>query len=164
MKLEYTLATPEDLELITQTYNSAIAIGGITADINPQHVNDRKLWYQQHCDAKLPVWIILCNGTYCGWMSLSTFYGRTAYEGCKEVSIYLNPEFCNQGIGNYALAELIRYARAQGLHTLLAFIFSKNRNSIHVFSKMGFKSWGILPEIAYLTNHYENLELWGLKL
>ncbi|MFN5674123.1 MAG: GNAT family N-acetyltransferase [Bacteroidota bacterium] len=164
MRLEFKFATPEDLEQITCTYNAAIAFGGITADTTAQSVNSRLIWYNQHIESQLPVWTIYCNKNYCGWMSLSAFYGRPAYLGCKEVSIYLNPEFYNQGIGTHALLELIKYAQAHNLHTLLAFIFSKNLNSIHLFAKLGFKPWGILPEIADVKNYFENLEIWGLKL
>jgi L-amino acid N-acyltransferase YncA len=164
MRLEYKFAKPEDLELITSTYNSAIALGGITADTTAQSINSRLIWYNQHIEARLPVWTIYCNASYCGWMSLSAFYGRPAYSGCQEVSIYLNPEFFNLGIGRHALLELIKHAQSHNLHTLLAFIFSKNLNSIHLFSKMGFKPWGILPEIAEVKQGFENLEIWGLKL
>ena len=164
MNVTFKTAEKADLSNITATYNAAVKSGGITADTHLQTIEERLQWFEVHLQSQSPVWTITQNESYCGWMSLSVFYGRPAYQGCKEISLYLNSNAQGLGIGKLALKHAIEYSKTHNIHTLLAFIFKRNQSSRALFTQMHFVQWGHLPKIAVFEDYAEDLELYGLKM
>ncbi|MBR3380592.1 MAG: N-acetyltransferase, partial [Bacillus sp. (in: Bacteria)] len=66
------------------------------------------------------------EGNIYGWLSFETFYGRPAYNGTVEMSIYLNQNYRGKGLGSLFLQEALELAPSLGIRTLLAFIFGHN--------------------------------------
>jgi len=97
-------------------------------------------------------------------MSFNSFYGRPAYEGCVEVSIYLNNEAKGKGIGKQCLNKAILCAKEIKIHTLLGFIFAHNTPSLNLFNQFGFKEWANLPAIANMDGIMKDLKIVGLKI
>jgi L-amino acid N-acyltransferase YncA len=99
-----------------------------------------------------------------GWLSVQRFYGRCAYAGTVEVSIYVAENQQGQGIGQ----ELLRYAIATcpqiGITCLMGLIFAHNQPSLRLFQKFGFAKWGHLPQIAQLDGVKRDLVILGLHL
>ena len=83
------------------------------------------------------------EGNIYGWLSFETFYGRPAYNGTVEMSIYLNQNYRGKGLGSLFLQEALELAPSLGIRTLLAFIFGHNEASIKLFKKHGFETWDI---------------------
>ncbi len=164
MRPEFRYASREDLPAIVATYNSTIASREVTADLSPVSVESRQDWFNKHNPEHRPLWTLFIAGTYAGWMSFSSFYGRPAYDGTVEISIYLEKKFQGNGVGT----TCIQYAKQQAVERqithLLGFIFGHNQPSIRLFEQSGFEKWGHLPGIANMEGIRRDLLIYGLKL
>lgn len=164
MNWEYRLATIADLPAIVAIYNSTIASRMVTADTETVSVASRQAWFDAHQRPDRPLWVVEQAGEIVGWLSFSSFYGRPAYQGTAEVSIYLAESVRGQGLGGFLLRSAIQYSPSIGLHSLLGFIFGHNTPSIQLFEKMGFAQWGHLPRVAELDGIERDLLILGLRL
>lgn len=158
-------ATIDDLPLIVEIYNSTVACRMVTADTDPVSVEDKISWFQEHNPSTRPLWKVLDdNNSMIGWISFQDFYGRPAYKGTAEISIYVSEHHRNKGYGNEMLSYSIKQCKKLGIHSLLGFIFEQNNASLKLFSKAGFEEWGHLKNIALLDNNYCSLKILGLKI
>jgi L-amino acid N-acyltransferase YncA len=157
-------ATFDDLPGIVAIYNTTVASGIVTADIEPVTVESRHAWFAQHSPARRPLWVAVEGEQMLGWLSYSSFYGRPAYDATCEVSIYLAPEQRGRGLGSDLLRRCIAHAPAIGVTTLLGFIFGHNAPSLRLFEKQGFDRWGHLPRIAVLHGVERDLVIVGRRV
>lgn len=163
MELRFEYATLSDLPLIVSTYNATIPSRLVTADLEPVSVESRLSWFHSHSDENRPLWLVLGDSEYAGWMSFNSFYGRPAYSGTVEVSIYLEEKFRGKGYGKACLTKAIAEAPSMQIHTLLGFIFSHNLPSLQLFESFGFERWAHLPEVANMDGVMRNLIIVGRK-
>jgi phosphinothricin acetyltransferase len=164
LKTEFKYATESDLPRIVATYNATIPSRLVTADLEPVSVESRQSWFRAHDPSRRPLWVILRDGSYAGWMSFNSFYGRPAYDGTVEVSIYLEEDFRNQGLGKLCLEKAISVGRELKIHTLLGFIFGHNEQSLRLFMNFGFEGWARLPEVANMDGVMRDLIILGRKI
>lgn len=158
-------ATHQDLPDIVAIYNSTIASRMVTSDIEPVSVASKEAWFAEHTPNHRPMWVCVDDdGKILGWISASTFYGRPAYDGTVEVSIYIHEDARGQGIGKFLLGEMIRIAPSLHIHTLLAFIFSHNPASLRLFESFDFEHWGYMPKVAVLDGHAKDVVVLGKHL
>ncbi|HZX27439.1 MAG TPA: GNAT family N-acetyltransferase [Telluria sp.] len=159
-------ALPEDLAAIVEIYNSTIASRQVTADTEPVAVESRRQWFLDHDPVRRPLWVVHAGDDprVIGWLSFSNFYGRPAYNGTAELSIYLAEDWRGKGLGQYCLAEAIAHAPAIGVHTLLGFIFGHNIPSLGLFEKFGFAMWANLPRVAVLDGVERDLVILGKRV
>ena len=164
----HRLATLDDLPAIVAIYNTTIASREVTADTEPVSVESRLSWFHQHHPESRPLWVIeLANSASqatLGWMSYSNFYGRPAYSGTAELSIYIDEDWRGKGIGRYCLTEAIAFAPTISVHTLLGFIFGHNTASLALFDKFGFATWANLPKVANLDGIERDLIILGKRV
>ncbi len=154
-----------DLPTIVDIYNSTIASREVTADTEPVSVESRHAWFEAHQKPTRPLWVVEdTGGVILGWMSFSSFYGRPAYDGTVEVSIYLAEAARGKGLGSWLLEEAMRISPEMGIKTLLGFIFGHNKPSLALFAKYGFTEWANLPRIAVLDEVERDLIILGLRL
>ena len=154
----------EDLPIIVDIYNSTVPSRMVTADTEFISINDRLDWFKEHNPNKRPLWVVECDGRICGWVSFQSFYGRTAYNGTAEVSIYLHKDFRGKGLGKTALNKVIEECPKFEIDTLLGFIFAHNEPSIRLFSSFGFEKWAHLPEVAKLDGIKRDLVILGKRI
>lgn len=164
MNTEFIFAKEEDLPSIVATYNETVAGRMVTADTEPVSVEDKKEWFHKHNEVDRPLWILRQNGEYAGWMSFNSFYGRPAYSGTVEVSIYLENKFRGVGLGAKCLSYAIEKAPQCKVHTILGFIFGHNEVSLRLFKKFGFAEWANLPGVAILDGINRDLIILGRKV
>lgn len=166
----HRIARPEDLPVIVEIYNSTVASREVTADTEPVSVASRQQWFDDHNPQRRPLWVIHAAGDLraqpevLGWMSYSNFYGRPAYSGTAELSIYIAQAWRGKGIGRYCLSEAIAFAPGIAVHTLLGFIFGHNLASLALFEKFGFATWANLPRVANLDGIERDLIILGRRV
>lgn len=163
-KIIYRNATIEDLPIIVEIYNSTIPSRMVTADTEVVSINDRVEWFNEHNPDKRPLWVVEFEGEICGWVSFQSFYGRPAYNGTAEVSLYFHENFRGKGLGKKALNKVIEHCPKLEIDTLLGFIFAHNEPSIKLFTSFGFGKWGHLPEVAKLDDVKRDLVILGKKI
>jgi L-amino acid N-acyltransferase YncA len=162
--IEFHIAKQSDIHRIVQTYNESIPGRLATADLEQVSVESKQKWFDDHNENTRPLWIILYNGIYSGWLSFTSFYGRPAYNETVEVSIYLESCFHKKGIGKSALQFSENEAKKRKIKTLLGFIFGHNEASIKLFQKAGFVKWAHLPEVANMEGTLRDLIILGKKI
>lgn len=166
----HRLATLDDLPTIVAIYNTTIASREVTADTEPVSVESRLGWFHDHTPDKRPLWIIeaaddqSAQPEVLGWMSYSNFYGRPAYSGTAEVSIYIAEAWRGKGVGRYCLEQAMAYASQIQVHTLLGFIFGHNAPSLGLFARYGFEKWAHLPRVANLDGVERDLIILGKRV
>lgn len=160
----HRLARPADLAAIVAIYNSTVASRMVTADTEPVTVASRERWFDEHQPQRRPLWVTEQDGCITGWMSYSNFYGRPAYAGTAELSIYLHEDFRGKGLGRYLLAEAIAHAPQIAVHTLLGFIFGHNAPSLQLFARFGFARWAEMPGVATLDGVERDLIILGKRV
>jgi phosphinothricin acetyltransferase len=162
--MKFRNATIDDLPAIVAIYNSTVASRMVTADTEPVSVADKLNWFNQH-HSKRPLWVVENeNNGIIGWISFQDFYGRPAYNGTTEISIYIDDNFRQQGLGKKMLRHAISNAVELQIHTMLGFIFEHNAASIKLFESFGFETWGNLKDIAIMDNNQYSLKILGLKI
>lgn len=158
-------AVMTDLPAIVRIYNETVPGRMVTADTTEVTVEERKPWLAAHLKKKnRPFWVAESDGTVCGWLSLSTFYGRSAYQGTAEISVYIDASFRKKGIGSSLISKAIRQAGDFEIRIILAFIFGHNLPSLHLFEKFGFDQWGKLPCVAELDGVERDLLILGRRV
>ncbi len=166
----HRIARAQDLPLIVDIYNSTVASREVTADTEPVSVASRQQWFDDHHPERRPLWVIhAANDTAAepavlGWMSYSNFYGRPAYSGTAELSIYIDEAARGKGIGGYCLEQAMAFAPTIDVHTLLGFIFGHNVPSLALFKKYGFDTWANLPRVANLDGIERDLIILGKRV
>ncbi len=164
MTYSHRLARLEDLPAIVAIYNSTVASRQVTADTEPVTVESRHAWFADHHPERRPLWVVEADGQIIGWLSYSNFYGRPAYAGTAELSIYLHEAARGKGLGRYFLTHAIEHAPKIGVHTLLGFIFGHNVPSLKLFEAFGFDTWGHLPRVATLDGVERDLIIVGRRV
>lgn len=154
----------EDLPSIVEIYNSTIPSCMVTADTEPVTVESKEKWFYDHSPDFRPMWVAEKDNEICGWLSFQSFYGRPAYNGTAELSIYISEDYRKRGIGRVLMEKAINTCPEIGINTLLGFIFSHNRTSLNLFKSYGFESWGQLPRVAVLDGIERDLTIVGKRL
>lgn len=164
-ELTFRNATPEDLPRIVEIYNSTIPSRMVTADTENVSVESRQQWFNEHNPETRPLWLIedLQNNTL-GWVSFSSFYGRPAYNGTVEISIYMDESCRGKGFGKKVLQYCIDNAGKFGVKTLLGFIFLHNEPSLKLFRHFGFEDWGRFPDVAVLDGVERSVVILGKRI
>lgn len=163
-EIVYRDAERSDLARIVEIYNSTIASRMVTADTEPVSVQSREKWFYEHSSTHRPLWVMQLQGEIVGWVSFQSFYGRPAYNGTVEISIYLDPNQRGKGLGKKALAYSISKAPALGVDTLVGFIFAHNEPSLKLFSYFGFQQWAHMPNIAVMDGKEYSLKILGKRI
>lgn len=161
---EIRVAIAADLPRIVEIYNASIPGRMATADTEPITVESRIAWFQQHDPKSRPIWVLEYHQQILGWVSLSSFYGRPAYQATAEVSVYVAPECQGQGIGSHLIQTMCDRCLEFGVTTLLGFVFGHNAPSLRMLEKAGFERWGYLPAVAELDGQSRDLVILGFRV
>jgi len=164
MTYSHRLARFDDLAAIVDIYNSTIAARTVTSDLEPITVDSRHAWFGEHTPDRRPLWVAEEAGQIIGWLSYSDFYGRPAYAGTAELSIYLHETARGKGWGRYFLTQAMTFAPNVAIHTLLGFIFGHNEPSLNLFATCGFERWAMLPLVADLDGIGRDLVIMGKRV
>ncbi|MBA3679963.1 MAG: N-acetyltransferase [Bacteroidetes bacterium] len=164
MNVEFINASVNDLPKIVATYNSTVMSRLVTADLEPVSVESKLAWFNAHSSDKRPLWLVMLDGQYAGWMSFNSFYGRPAYDGTVEVSIYLEESLRGKGLGKICLQKAIAVSPSLNIHSLLGFIFGHNKPSLKLFYQFEFEKWAHLPEVANMDGIMRDLIILGKKV
>jgi L-amino acid N-acyltransferase YncA len=155
----------EDLPIIVAIYNSTIPGRMVTADTMPVAVADKVQWFNEHNKYTRPLWVVENDEKKTiGWVSFQDFYGRPAYNGTAEISIYLDETERGKGYGKIILKYAIEKSKSLEIRTLLGFIFAHNITSLQLFKKLGFEEWAYLKDVAVLDDKECSLKILGKRI
>ena len=136
-----------DVDAITEIYNEAILTTTATFDTEPKSTSERLQWFQSH-DNRHPIWVAVLDGKVAGWISLSKWSDRPAYNDTSETSVYVKSEYRSQGIGRTLMQTMFKEAQQLKYHTIIARIAGDSDVSLHMHENFGFVQVGILKEVG----------------
>ncbi|MCQ8889305.1 GNAT family N-acetyltransferase [Pseudoalteromonas carrageenovora] len=157
------LANINDLSEIVAIYNETIASRMVTADTEEVSVEQKREWFNSHT-ANRPIYVYWEDGKVLAWLSYKSFYGRPAYDGTVEVSIYITSKAQGKGLGKKLMEFAQTTAKQLDIKVLLGFIFSHNVPSIKLFKHFEFDVWGELPNVAIMDGTPYSLTIFGKHL
>ena len=164
MEQTMRIARESDLKDIVAIYNSTVPTRLATADTEPVTVESKLEWFKQHSSDSRPLMVHEQDGKIAAWVSLQSFYGRPAYQGTAEISIYVAEAFRHQGLGRQLLEEALEMTEGLGIKHVVGFIFSHNAPSLKLFRSLGFEEWGRLPDIAEMDGKEYSLSILGKRV
>ncbi len=140
-------ATRDDLPAINEIYNQAVLRTTGTFDTEPKSLEDRRAWFDAHHDG-LPVLVYEAGGAVIGWVSLSRYSDRAAYDAAAEISIYVDETQRGRGAGGNLMAALAAAVEGGPLRTIIARIATENAASVRLHERAGFATAGILRSVG----------------
>jgi phosphinothricin acetyltransferase len=164
MSLTIRISRYDDLPRIVEIYNATIPSREVTADTTPVSVESRRAWFEAHPPERRPLWVAQTDAGIEGWLSMSTFYGRPAYDGTAEISVYVDASRRRRSVGSTLLQHALAQAPALGVENLIGFVFRHNAPSLRLFHRFGFERWGLLPGVAVLDSLPRDVLILGRKL
>jgi L-amino acid N-acyltransferase YncA len=145
-------ATPADIESITAIYNEAILEGGLTGDLDPLSIEDRRAWYSDH-QAPYAIFVTVLDGAVIGYAAISPYRkGRGAFSEICEISYYVLRQHRGRGFGKPLINYAIETAKQSGFRSVVAFILECNQRSADLLMGMGFSVRGRLPNAANIND------------
>ena len=149
MKISLRPYQTEDTQAILEIINYNILNSTALYDYNIRSYEQQKNILEEKINKNFPVIVAELNGKVVGFGMYSEFRFREAYKFTVEHSVYVDNEYHGKGIGKVLLQELIRIAKAQNLHTIIAVIDAENESSVEFHEKFGFKIVGVIKESGY---------------
>ncbi len=150
------IAKPEDLLMMVDIYNQAIAAGQRTGDTQAVTLDGRLQWFAEHCPDRHPILVEENAGRVIGYLSISAYRpGRTALRHTAEVSYFVHFDFHRQGVASRLLQQAIDRCPSLQIKTLFAILMENNTASIAQLKKFGFELWGRMPRVA----DYDGIEI-----
>lgn len=157
-------ALEEDLPTILEIMNDAIlnstAIYAYDARTS-EFINN---WFKSKQRDGLPVIVAEDQDKTIAFGSFGTFRAWDAYKYSAEHSIYVAKNLRGRGVGGDLLQQLIKLAKKQGFHTLIAGIDANNEASLRLHSKFSFVEVGRFREVGYKFDRWLDLIFMQLLL
>jgi phosphinothricin acetyltransferase len=147
MNAEFVAMIEDDLESMRLIYNHYVRES--TATFHTQEVG-----LEVMKDLLMPgyprfgSWKVVSGGQPLGYVVLGRYKPREAYDGCAEVTIYLDPSVAARGLGTQALEFLETTAREREFHSLIAIVCGENAASIRLFGKQGYAQCAHYHEVG----------------
>lgn len=103
-------------------------------------------WNQNHI--KECRYVAEIDGKVVGWIAISPTSSREVYKGVVEVSVYVDEQYQDRGIGTELLKKMCIESEKRGYWCLYSAIISINMPSIILHKKCGFREIGYRERIA----------------
>ena len=153
-----------DFKFVVDIYNQVILEGGTIGYSKPFSYEDRKAWFKDYLDQKLPLLIAEEHGKVVGWLSVSAYRpGRDLLDRTCLVSYFIGKDYRGQGIGSLLLSEILKEIKNGPFKLILAIVFDHNTASIKLLQKHGFSQMAFIPRVAEWNGKILNHVYYGLS-
>ena len=156
-------ATLADCPAINDIYNHYVLHDTCTYQTEPDTLVEREAWLAKHGGVH-PVLVAEQAGEVLAWGALSAFHPRAAYRFSVEDSIYVRQDSVRRGLGKSMLEALLRLAREQGHHTVIALISADKTGSVALHEQFGFTRAAELREAGYKFEQWLDVVFMQLML
>ena len=157
-------ATEHDLSAIKDIYNYAVLNTTATYDINPRDDKYFANMLSEHT-GKYLLAVYEDNGDIIGYVALSQFSRRDAYDITAELSVYVKNDCQNRHIGTQLMEYALSYAQTENRFlTIVSLITSDNEHSIYLHKKFGFEFGGKIKNAGFKFNRMLGVDIYYKNL
>jgi len=158
-------AVAADLPAIMDIYNQAVLNTTATYAYEPQTLEERAAWFEEHARDGYPVFVAQEeSGRVIGWSALSRFRARAGYRFTAEDSIYVAADQRGRGVGKQLLPPVIEAARGLGLHALIAGIDAEGEASLRLHARFGFQPVAHFKQVGFKFGRWLDVIMMELLL
>lgn len=136
--MEIRLVNLQDSKEILDIYKPYISNSVITFETTIPTIEDFTNRIKK-IKTKYPYLVVIDNNRVVGYAYLSFFKDRKAYDCSAEISIYLDKQYQNKGLGFKLYQTLFDIAKRQNIVNIYACITYPNDQSIGFHQKLGFE-------------------------
>ena len=156
-------ATDADLDDVAAIYAREVHEGTATFDLAPP---PRSKWEGLLAsDHPGDHFLVATSGEQVlGFAYSSAFRPKGAYDGTREVTIYLDPAAAGRGLGRRLYDDLLARLTAGGMRTALACISLPNDASEALHRACGFERQGVLREVGRKHDRWIDVVWWQKML
>lgn len=157
-------ATEHDLSAIKDIYNYAVLNTTATYDINPRDDEYFANMLSEHT-GKYLLAVYEDNGDIIGYVALSQFSRRDAYDITAELSVYVKADCQNKHIGTQLMEYALSYAQTENRFlTIVSLITSDNEHSIYLHKKFGFEFGGKIKNAGFKFDRFLGVDIYYKNL
>lgn len=157
-------ATEHDLSAIKNIYNYAVLNTTATYDINPRDDKYFADMLSEHT-GKYLLAVYEDNGDIIGYVALSQFSRRDAYDITAELSVYVKADCQNKHIGTQLMEYALSYAQTENRFlTIVSLITSDNEHSIYLHKKFGFEFGGKIKNAGFKFDSFLGVDIYYKNL
>lgn len=157
-------ATEHDLSAIKNIYNYAVLNTTATYDINPRDDKYFADMLSEHT-GKYLLAVYEDNGDIIGYVALSQFSRRDAYDITAELSVYVKADCQNKHIGTQLMEYALSYAQTENRFlTIVSLITSDNEHSIYLHKKFGFEFGGKIKNAGFKFDRFLGVDIYYKNL
>ncbi len=142
------LAVSADVPAILEIVNHEILNTTVLYEYEPRTLAQQLEWFEAKQKSDWPVIVAEQEGKVLGYGTYGPFRARAAYSKSIEHSVYVHKDYRGKAIGYALMVELIKLAKANGYHTMIAGIDSSNMGSVEFHRKFGFEVVGTFKEVG----------------
>lgn len=157
-EIKFEVITEKDIEVVREIYLYYIRNSTATyhiKEISYEEMRNLVIFKE----SKYESYLIKLEDEVCGYVILTQFKPREAFNHSAEVTIYLKHGCEGRGIGKKALAFIEERAQRpeKEIHTLLALVCGENIGSRTLFEKSGYSICGEFKEVGYKFDRWLDL-------
>lgn len=157
-------ATVLDLPAVKEIYNYAVLNTTATYDINSKDDKYFVDMLNEHT-GKYLLAVYEDNGDIIGYVALSQFSRRDAYDITAELSVYVKADCQNRHIGTQLMEYALSYAQTENRFlTIVSLITSDNEHSIYLHKKFGFEFGGKIKNAGFKFNRMLGVDIYYKNL
>lgn len=157
-------AAEHDLSAIKDIYNYAVLNTTATYDINPRDDKYFANMLSEHT-GKYLLAVYEDNGDIIGYVALSQFSRRDAYDITAELSVYVKADCQNKHIGTQLMEYALSYAQTENRFlTIVSLITSDNEHSIYLHKKFGFEFGGKIKNAGFKFDRMLGVDIYYKNL
>lgn len=112
----------------------------------------------------LPYLVYESDNRVIGYAYATKWKERTSYRYTVEISVYVEHNHHNKGIGTKLYTALIEELKSSDVHVALGGIVIPNDKSIALHEKLGFEKVAHLKEVGYKFDKWHDIEYWQLTI
>jgi L-amino acid N-acyltransferase len=154
----------EDVPAITEIYNDVVLNTTAVYAYQPFTLENRQAWFEDKMNHDFPVFVAEDDSKVIGFSTYGSFRAAPAYVHSVENTVHVHPEFRGQGVGQLLMPPMIKAAKEQNMHTMVAGIDASNTGSIRFHEAFGFERAALLKGVGYKFNRWLDLVFMQLML
>jgi len=160
---EIRLATVADAAQIQAIYEPIVLETAISFELVPPTVEEFQGRITRTLE-KTPWLVCEIDGQVAGYSYAGQYRAREAYQWSAEVTVYVNPQFYQRGVGRAMYISLFEILRLQGFRMAFAAIVLPNDPSIALHKSVGFSAIGEFKSVGYKLGEWQDMGWWQLDL